>query len=357
MAVIEKRINKNGTVSYRAKIRLKGEKPISATFEKRSQANQWAQRVESEMRHGRYFSGDELGSKTLSDLIDRYLELELPKKASGRDKCRLHMEWWRSELGHMPLRKVTPSTLAEARDRLLQEPNNGVGKSDRTKTGATVNRYLATLSHALTVAASEWEWLSHNPMRQVRRVSEGQGRVRFLSDDERERLLEACRESACPYLYPVVVLALSTGARYGEIMNLKWGDIDFDRGLARLEKTKNGSRRAIPIAHTARAELEKLYRKSDGSPTDFVFVRRDGVAPMDIRKRWYAAVEAAEIKDFRFHDLRHSAASYLAMNGATLPEIAAVLGHKTLQMVQRYAHLSDQHVAGVVEAMNKKILK
>ena len=109
----------------------------------------------------------------------------------------------------------------------------------------------------------------------------------------------------------------------------------------------------MPLTHHALILLREL--KASGSNSEFVFARSDGKAPMELRKHWYAATKRAGIDDFRFHDLRHSAASYLAMNGATLAEIAEVLGHKTLQMVKRYAHLSDQHVADVVERMNKAI--
>lgn len=152
-----------------------------------------------------------------------------------------------------------------------------------------------------------------------------------------------------------MVVALSTGARYSEIMNLRWRDIDLKRGVARLEQTKNKERRALPLTHHALTLLQELDAEVLPDETAYVFARADGKAPMELRKHWYRAMENAGSEDFRFHDLRHSAASYLAMNGATLAEIAEVLGHKTLQMVKRYTHLSDQHVAGVVERMNKAI--
>jgi len=140
-------------------------------------------------------------------------------------------------------------------------------------------------------------------------------------------------------------------------MHLRWRDIDLDRGVARVEKTKNNEKRALPLTHKALEVMTELHRRTDPDKRDYVFPRRDGLAPKNIRKSWEAALRAAEIENFRFHDLRHTAASYLAMNGATLAEIAEVLGHKTLQMVKRYAHLSDQHTAAVVERMNRAIFK
>lgn len=192
-------------------------------------------------------------------------------------------------------------------------------------------------------------------MIKVKKPSLPQGRDRFLDEDEREKLLQVCQESQCAYLYPIVIIAISTGARRGEILNLRWRDVDLERGLARLVKTKNNEKRAIPLTHLALEIIQKLYRMENPSKTDFLFPRADGKKPVEITKHWKKALIEAEIEDFRFHDLRHTAASYLAMNGATLAEIAEVLGHKTLQMVKRYAHLSDQHTASVVERMNRKI--
>lgn len=351
--MIEERINNKGTKSYRVKIRIKGQKPISKSFARKTDAQLWAKRTEVEIAEGRHFPERAGRARTLADLIDRYMELELPKRPKGRRKAEMHLTWWRQEYGYTLLSELSSSQLAEARDRLLGSETAGNWKEKRKKSPATVNRYLASLSHAFTVAVNEWEWLPLNPMRRVRRPHEGQARVRFLDDAERDRLLKACRDSPNTYLYTIVVLALSTGARHGEIMSLRWRDMDLDRGVARLERTKNKERRALPLTHHALTLLREL--KASGGDSEFVFARSDGKAPMELRKHWYAATKRAGIDDFRFHDLRHSAASYLAMNGATLAEIAEVLGHKTLQMVKRYAHLSDQHVADVVERMNKAI--
>jgi integrase len=142
--------------------------------------------------------------------------------------------------------------------------------------------------------------------------------------------------------------------RQGEILNLKWKDIDLSRSRLVLHETKNNERRGVPIvglAHQVLTDLSKVRRID--SP--LVFPGNDPKRPIKIRNAFEFAVETAKIDDFRFHDLRHTAASYLAMNGATLAEIAEVLGHKTLQMVKRYAHLSDAHTTSVVEKMNAKI--
>jgi integrase len=296
-----------------------------------------------------------------------------------KDQTR-QLNWWRGELGHFTLADLTPARITEARDKLAREPipsTNKQPKSDsptRYRSPATINRYLAALSHMFNVAVEEWGWLEDSPMRKVSGLTEPRGRVRFLGEDttdpdgktidgERTRLLKACQASSNPYLYPVVVLALSTGMRQGEIMGLKWEDVDLHQGRITLHETKNGERRVVPLVGKA-LELLKEHDKVRRIGTPLLFpgkvkIHRPGEVaiykPMDLRTPWESALKKAGIDDFRFHDLRHSTASYLAMNGASLAEIAEVLGHKTLQMVKRYAHLSEAHTAGVVARMNERI--
>src|SRR5262249_8250247 len=143
-------------------------------------------------------------------------------------------------------------------------------------------------------------------------------------------------------------------ARKMELLNLTWRDVDLQRGVITLHNTKNRERRVLPLAGPALALMHQ-HAKIRRIDTPFVFPRRDGRKSLDIRSAWETALKRADIGDFRFHDLRHSCASYLAMNGASLAEIAEILGHKTLSMVKRYAHLSEAHTAGVVARMNAAI--
>ena len=351
MANIEKRVSKDGKTSYRVKIRLKGFPSQSATFERLTDAKKWTQQTESAIREGRHFKTTEAKRHTLTELIDRYCQDVLPNKKSAKDQAQ-QLGWWKAEIGSYALADVTPSLLAEYRDKLGRE----ITARKKPRSPASVVRYLAALSHAFTVAVNEWGWLEDSPMRKVTKPKESRGRVRFLSDDERVHLLKVCKESSNPYLYTVVVLALSTGMRQGEIMNLNWDTVDLSQGRAILHETKNNERRAVAITGHALELLVELskVRRIDSNllfPTKEIAPQK----PMNLRAPWEAAVRKAELQDFKFHDLRHSAASYLAMNGASLAEIAEVLGHKTLQMVKRYAHLSEGHTARVVASMNDKI--
>ncbi len=343
MATIQARPGRKGGTRYRVQIRL-GTTRASATFPTLAAARRWATVTEGALRTQRQFPTLEAAHRTLGEVIARYSRELLPTKSPRTALNQaMHLAWWQAQLGTQRLLELTPARLTACRDRLAQD-----------RAPATVNRYVSTLSHALTVAVTEWQWLEESPMRRVRRLREPRGRVRYLTDEERTRLLRACQASSNRALYPLVVLALATGARKMELLRLTWRDIDLRRAQIALEQTKNRERRALPLTGLALEEVARLakVRRLD---TALLFPRTDGRQPSDIRYAWAQALQAADITDCRLHDLRHSCASYLAMSGASLVEIATVLGHKTLQMVQRYAHLSDAHTAGVVARMTAAI--
>ena len=284
----------------------------------------------------------------MSDLVDRYITDVLPnKRPSTAYNQHYQLRWWKAQLGHYTLADVTPALLVEYRDKLARN-------KARRQSGATVNRWLAVLSHCFTMAVQEWQWCDDNPVRTISKPREPRGRVRFLSDQERYQLLEASQASRNPYLYTIVVLALATGARRGELLGLQWPDVDMKRGTLTFHETKNGERRAVPLTGQALTLLHQ-HAKVRRLDTTLVFPNSSGGRPLGIREAFEGAVERAGITDFRFHDLRHTAASYLAMSGASLAETAEVLGHKTLAMVKRYAHLSEAHTRGVVERMNRAV--
>jgi len=344
MATIVRRTSQDGHVSFLVRVRRKGAPPQTATFSKRSEAKKWAQMTEGAIVEGRHFHTTEAKKHTLTDVITRYSREVLPHKRTSTipDQVR-QLRWWQTHLGHYPLTDITPAMLVEHRNILTQGRANG-----------TVNRYLAVLSHAFTMAVREWQWCADNPVRKVSKPKEPRGRVRFLSEDERQRLLDSCQVSRNSSLYTIVVLALSTGARRGELLSLHWSDVDLKRGMLTFRKTKNGETRAVPVTGYA-LDVLAHHTKSRRHNTTLVFPDRTGRRPAGIREAFEYAVKRAGITNFRFHDLRHSAASYLAMGGASLAEIAEVLGHKTLQMTKRYTHLTESHTRGVVEKMNQTI--
>lgn len=349
MATIERRKTVAGKTRYRALVRRSGFPAASRTFPRLADASQWARDVEADMRAGRYKPASRHDRK-VSDVIDRYASTHLARKKTG-EKQRQQLSEWRYRIGEYDLNMLRPADIASARDDLLVTGRCG------SRSPATVVRYLAALSHAFTVAVKDWAWMEANPCKLLMWPKEPRGRVRFLSDAERIRLLQACEASSCEQLHPIVLLALLTGMRRGEILGLRWENVDLERHRLILTETKNNERRQVPLVPRA---LQVVQSRTNGDihPRAFVFAPRSGAGRrIDLRYVWAAALRRAEIQDFRFHDLRHTAASYLAMTGATTNEIAEILGHKTLAMVQRYAHLTTGHSAKVLARMETEVFK
>ena len=356
MATIEKRTTGDGKTTYRVKVRIKGFTPETASFERLTDAKQWAAKTEADIRAGRYFGQSK--RHTFNDLADEYLP-------HAKDPFRLG--YWRGVFGSDMLDSITPARISKARDKLLSEetqnfatPATGDPEADAKRpkskrTGATVNRYIAALSSCLSYGVKTLEWIERNPCERIKKPSESKGRVRFLSDDERKRLLDACRPH--DELYLAVMLSLTTGARKAEIMSLRWGQINFSRQIITLSKTKNGETRSIPLvgeAFTLLQERSKVRSLTD----DRIFpatARAKKTIYLDLETTWRATLKTVAIRDFHWHDLRHTAASYLAMSGVSLVKIAKVLGHRTLAMVARYAHLSDEHIVSTGEKLAARL--
>lgn len=352
MATIEKRVSASGTVSYRAKVRLRGEKPRSRTFKRLTDAKAWAAKTESDLGHGTYVPTTTDRRRTLADLIDKYRTEYLPVKANNRDSAKQEalLSWWREEYGYLSLDRLQPDVIAEARARLAQRRN----RYGEPVSGATVNRYLAALSAVCKWAWKELRWLPANPVLAVSKMTEGEGIVRFLSDDERRALLKACREHSNPNIYPAVMLALATGARASNIRFLRWEDVDRDTWTLTIRETKNGTPRYLPVVGPAQGALQAHF-EADPTKEGWVFKGSRDDAPGTFDSAWQAVRARAGLDDFRFHDLRHTTASYLTQNGAGLAQVAEALGHKTLAMARRYSHQNPEHVRATLATIADKL--
>ncbi|MGA8163963.1 MAG: site-specific integrase [Waddliaceae bacterium] len=306
--------------------------------------------TEAAIKEGRFHFFSESGRQTVSDMIARYIECELPKKPKSLLKQTAQLKWWEGQIGHLFISRVTPAILVECRDRLSAETTCRGEK----RSPATTNRYLAVMAHCFSVACKEWQWLDDSPMRHVSKLKEPRGRDRILTDKEMYRLFEACQQSKNPYLYTVVRVALGTGMRQGEILGLVWKNVYFPESKIILRDTKNGRIRAVHLAPEIKELLEEIG-KNRRLDTFFVFPSHDGLQPASIRTAWENALQLAEIKDFRFHDLRHTAASMMAMNGASDAELRAFLGHLSPSQTVRYAHYRDSEMEVSVNRLSEKI--
>jgi integrase len=276
---------------------------------------------------------------SVATLLQTYERTYLPQLAlSTQTHHRVVFRWLCRHYGDLPLTAITPAWLRQWQEAIT--PGHTVG---------TVRQYLVTMSGALRWAV-EQGWLDANPMDQVRIPPQSPGRVRFLSAEESQRLIDACQRSDNAFLYVIVMMAVSTGCRRQELCRLRWPEVDLERGTVRLVTTKNKHPRAVPVTGLA-LELLRAHATTARSGVAWVFPRVDGQRPVLIEQAWRTARKRAGLLNFRFHDLRHTCASYLAMTGASLLDIAEVLGHKKLDMVKRYTHLTEPHTRGVLARM------
>jgi integrase len=218
---------------------------------------------------------------------------------------------------------------------------------------STVNRELTILKHMLKMAV-RWELTSANPAATVSPFPTQEARIRFASEDELPRLIESCRNQlTSPWLHPLVILALNTSARQGEVLDLKReGDIDLERNLIYFGRTKNRKLKVVPMNSAAREAVEWFLNNGKG---EFLvsWPWGDRVGKTTVYDAFKQACGEAKIENFRFHDLRHTAASYLIMSGVDLPTVKEILGHREIEMTLRYSHLAPAHKAKAVEQLGK----
>ena len=351
MATIIKTVIKSG-IRYRVLIRRARQPVLRATFIRKADAEEWARREEADIIAGSRIRGFADRKRTVGELIDRYIEAGLPgpKEAPQR---KAQLLWWKERIGDLKVSDLTPQEIATHRDRLAATK---IPRKDgaRPRSSSTIRNYLITLSHLFSVAKREWRWATTNPVSDVRKPSPAPGRVRFLSAEELRSLLDHCAASRYALLRNAVLLSVYTGMRYSEEMTLSWADVDLTHKVIRLNETKNGTRRSVPLIGEALTVIEEMAQHAPLRDALLFAGPLTPHQPADVSKHFEVACHAAGIADFRWHDLRHCFASYCTMSGASLTEVAALLGHKSIQMSARYSHLSPEHSRGVAQRMADK---
>ncbi len=297
-------------------------------------------KVKVQIAEGRFFETREEQERTFREMMDRYLEergvLKSPK-SSVRDRGALNHLL--PVFGDLVLAEVTPKLLAGY-------------KAQRRLEGAapaTINKELQLVRHAFNLAMREWEWCRENPMHRVSMEQVRNEVDRWLTATEEERLMA----SSSPWLREFIVFALNTGMRQGEILNLQWEDVDFSRGILIVMKSKNGTRRTIPLnakVYELLASKQAAFKASRGPV--FTTPRGNELQVRFLVREFCEARDRAGIPDFRFHDLRHSFATRLVQRGVDLYKVQRLLGHKTSHMTQRYAHHSPESLRDGVNVLN-----
>jgi len=274
------------------------------------------------------------------ELTERYVDWMTGRHKSANSKMS-RIKDILSHFGNLPLRSFSTYAVEQYQTKLM----------DKGLKPASVNKNISILK-AMIKKAVEWKMIEEHVLKEVGKVKllpANNKRLRYLSKEECKALISTCR----PHLKPIVITALNTGMRYGEILGLEWNKhIDLKHGFILLDRTKNGERRQIPINQTLRNTLKSLPRRLDNP---YVFCSKDGKKYVEIHCSFNTALRKAGIHDFRFHDLRHTFASHLVMAGVDITTVKDLLGHKTLTMTLRYAHLASGHVRNAVNILDSAI--
>jgi integrase len=318
-------IRKRGS-SWQAQVRREGYPPLSKTFASKADALAWARDQERAIDRAELPTTiRELKGITVGDLLRRYSEAVTPlKRGAGPEQYRI-----RTLLAHglaqIAVSRLSPAAIAQYRDERLKLVKSG-----------TVRRELAIVQHCFEIARREWGLpIPANPVQQITVPDPQRPRERRLGDDEGSRLASAAATSAW-YLRSLITLAVESGMRRGELLSIRWKDIDLSGPTIRIVRTKNGHPRTIPLTPKAVEILSSLERKDD---------RVFPVTPNAVRLAWERLRKRAGLDDLRLHDLRHEAVSRFFEYGLTVPEVALISGHRDPRMLSRYTHLRPEKVA------------
>ncbi len=318
--------NRNG--KWQARVVRKGHSPVTKTFTSKADAERWARHIESNIDKGSFVNTALAERTTFKEIVERYVQEVTPTMRSiVEDTFRLK-KLAKHPLCKLSMAALTPTIIAKYRDERL-----------KSVTAGTVIRELSYLSSIINHARREWGINTPNPVLLVRKPPVPQGRNRILSQPELDRLLNALKPDSrrSIWMLPIVQFTLETGMRRGEILSLKWPDVNYEKRTAFLALTKNGDSRIVPLSRAAIEILRSLPRNIDGN----VFpVNAPAVAAAFMK-----AVRRAEIDDFHFHDLRHMAITRLAAKLPNLIELSAVSGHRNLSMLKRYYHPNAEELA------------
>ena len=334
MATIRKRGDK-----WQSRVQRRGTPEQSKSFHNRADAERWARAIEGEIDRGVFVSIKEAERTTLADILLRYAaDVSPSKRAAKEDIAKLKM-LARMKVSKLSLANLTPKAVALHRDERLKGVSTG-----------TVLRDLAVIRSVLNHARREWGFAIDNPVEKVRMPPAPLHRERVLSQDEEELLLDILtpgdlrgyhgwfsNATRSPWVKPIVMLALETAMRRGELLALKWQHIDLHRQVARLLTSKNGRPRDVPLSSRAVDVLLALPHSIDG--------RVFPISRWTVEQVFEGARDRAGLENLRFHDLRHTATSRLARKVPNVIELAAITGHSNVGMLKRYYHITAEELA------------
>jgi integrase len=313
---------------WQARVRRKGYPDEVCSFDTKAEAQTWARSIESAMDTGLHQYNHEAKDLLLKDVLERYMQEVTPSKRGAKREAEGIQFMQRQKMASYSMATLTPAVIAKYRDERL-----------KTVAAGTIIRELSILSGIITHARKEWALPTANPCALVRKPPSPQGRSRLLTKDEETSLLHELKpiRRRSPWMAPLVALALETAMRRGELLSMRWENVNLQAQTALLPLTKNGTARIVPLSKKAIAILEALPNSSTG----VVFP----ISYMVVQNCFVDACKRANIPNLRFHDLRHTATSKLAEKLPNVIELASVTGHQTIQMLKRYYHPKAEALA------------
>jgi integrase len=295
-----------------------------------------------EIAEGRFLDKAKDPHVLFDSLVERYLEYSKANKKSYADDIG-RMKVLLRYFGGKHLSEITPWLVEKFKVQRKKE----ISRRKRQITNGTINRERALLSNMFTKAI-EWGMARENPVKKAKPLKENNQRLRFLTPEEISSLVAAIKsEPKAAHLLPIVITALNTGMRKAEILRLKWSDIDFPNRLISIEDSKNGEKRKVPMNSQLTNTLKDV--KKIGNNSEYVFCNKKGEPLQAVKRSFGTALKKAGIRNFKFHDLRHTFASYMVMSGVDLATVKELMGHKDIRMTLRYSHLSPGHKRDAVE--------
>jgi integrase len=303
---------------WQARVHRKDHSPVVRSFNTKTDAVKWARHTESQLDLGTL--APKAAMPPLMRIVDRYLAEVTPTKKGSKQELNRGRQIARTSLGSMQLDKITSEAVSKYRDGRLGEVSNN-----------TVRLELAFISVVFEQCAKEWSYKVVNPVKQIRIPKPGKPRQRRLGPGEEDAILAACATSSATYLHSLVVMAIETGMRFGELVSITWDNVDFSARTVHLPDTKNGHPRTVPLSTRALGAIRTVP-----SGNGKVFTGKPGT----IRTAFGAALKRSGVgSDLRFHDLRHEAVTRLFEKGLNPIEVGMISGHRSLSMLQRYTHL------------------
>jgi len=325
MATIRKRNGK-----YQVQVRIQGCAPTSRTFTKLEDAKSWARLTEIEAEQTGLPADPRLLSRTtVADVLERYRDEVIPKKRGHEIETIIVNAMLRQPFTKRSLAHIDGALFAEYRDTRLQ-----------TVQPCTIKRELGILQHAFDIAAREWAIpLKSNPLKSIAKPGASQRRERRLAAGELAKVYRTARQCRGTPMRALILIAVETAMRQGELLAAKWSHIDLDQRLWLIPLTKNGERRTIPLTKRC-VRLLKVLRRTKASAGESVF----GLSREAVKCSWRRIVKRGKIEDLHFHDLRHEAISRFFERGLSVPEVSLISGHKDPRMLFRYTHMTAAHV-------------